>query len=1136
MRKDFSKRNTILPLPDLLSIQKLSFDWLKNVGILEILDESGTIVDSSGRGWVLTLSNPVISNENISIYDAKKTGRTYDASWYLTATIEDPINKQFKKQTIYMGDIPLMTKNGTFIINGVEKCVVHQLTRSEGVLFTSEQNTITGQALGGAKILPKNGAWLVFETSRTGVISVRINKKRKITVTTLLRVFGLESNEKIINAFKDVETNPEINYINETLAKDPSSTKEEAYLEIYRKERPGEPLNIENAKSLVETMLFNPKRFSLGHVGRFKLNQTLDLNFPNDANHRLIQLQDLIKIISYIIQINNGIKFSSDVDHLSNRRVRSVGELVQNHIRVGFIRLEKNTRDRMSMSPRDVLPEPSSLISPRPISTAIHSFFATGQLSQMQDQQNPLTALEILRRLSLTGPGGVSSERASFSVRDVHYSSFGKICAVRTPEGQSVGLTNYMALYARVNEYGFLETPYIKIEKTDLGVRLTDEVVYLAAYDEEKVFITDQSVVVDKNGYILDKQVPLRKGGDPILGDVSLAQYIEVSPSQVVGAVAGVIPFLQNNDVSRALMGTQQMSQAVPLIKNESPIVGTGIESQLALNTNALIIAEDDGQVLYADSNKVIVKYVSLGTATYNTVKFEQTNSKTCFNQVVKVDTDQKITKGTVLIEGPSVVDGDLSLGTNLKVAYMMFHSYEFEDGLVISDKLVKEDKLTSIVINKFTVSVVETKLGPEEITRDIPNVSEESLRNLDQEGVVVIGSKVKAGDILVGKIALKGDLDVTPEERLLRAIFGEKAKDVRDNSLVMPHGQHGVVIGIKRVSRDENESLPSGTLEEITVYVADQKKVEVGDKLAGRHGNKGVISAVVPEVDMPLLPDGSTVEMIISSEAAFKRMNVGQVLESSLGSAGKILNKKYSVPSLQEIPKDIIENELKEAGLSLSGKTKLINGQTGEYFDSEVVVGESYIFKLIHMSEEKMHARSTGPYSLITQQPLGGKSQFGGQRFGEMEVWALEAYGAAHILKEMLTIKSDDMVGRTQAYSSILQGKEITESRVPETFKLLIRQINGLGLGFEALTYDENSTSENQKLDTLESLATVVEPVGNLIYEDNGILSVSDLDNNAQEDKEISTNETSQIKSTEEIEFIDQSDDFFPQDEEENL
>jgi DNA-directed RNA polymerase subunit beta len=1053
MRQSLSNKKAALPLPDLSQVQIQSYDWLKNQGIQEILDELGTIEDYSGRGWILKLSKPEIQKENISVDDALRLGRTYDAPWYLTASIEDPIRKQQKKQVIYMGDIPLMTDRGTFVVNGVERVVVNQLIRSEGVLFTGAASPVTGQFLGGAKVLPKNGVWLEIETARSGVISVKIDRKRKITITTLLRVFGLESDSDIREAFAAVETNPEANYTDATLAKDPSSSYNEACIEIYRKMRPGEPLVLENARALVESMFFNKRRYSLGEVGRFKVNQTLGLNIPNDADHRLLQLEDLLKIISRIIELNNGIGEISDIDHLGNRRVKGVGELLQNQVRIGFLRMEKNIKEKMSLQPRDELPEPSVLISPRAVAANIHSFFASGALSQMQDQQNPLTSLDHLRRLSVMGPGGLTKERASMAVRDVHYSSFGRIDPVRTPEGPNIGLINYMSMYARVNQYGFLETPYYKLDKTKEGkVRVTDEVVYLAAYDEDHHYITDQSIDYDKDGYVLSKQVPLRKGGSFTLGDISLADFVEVVPRQIVGISAGLIPFLQNDDISRALMGTQQMSQAVPLVKAETPIVGTGIEADIAANSKAVVLAEDDGTVTYSDAVKVILDYGKKGKKEYNAVKFQKSNLDTSYNQKVRVSTGQKLKKGDVILEGPAVVDGELSIGTNVTVAYMIFEGYEFEDGIVISDRLVKEDVLTSVHVSDYTVSVLETKLGPEEITRDIPNVSEDTLRNLDENGIVAVGSKVKSGDILVGKIAPKGELDLSAEERLLRAIFGEKAKDVRDNSLTMPHGEHGVVIAVKRVTRKENEELPAGVLEEITVYVAQQKKIEVGDKLAGRHGNKGVISAIVPETDMPRLPDGRAIDVIFSSEAVLKRMNVGQILEAPLGMAGRILNKKYSVPSLEAINIDQIEKELKAANLPVSGKMTLIDGRTGEPFHDEIVVGETYLLKLIHMSEEKLHARSTGPYSLITQQPLGGKAQFGGQRFGEMEVWALEAYGAAHVLKEMLTIKSDDMMGRTQSYSAMIQGKPIPESTIPETFKLLVRQMNGLALGLEAL------------------------------------------------------------------------------------
>ncbi len=1098
MRETFLKRKIALPLPNLVAVQLESFNWLKNEGLKEILDELGTIEDTSGRGWILNLSNPRIDKENLTIEEARRTGRTYDAPWYVEATIEDPISKKKKTSEIYMGDIPLMTEQGTFIINGVERIIINQLIRSEGVLFVGRISPVTGQFLAGSKVIPKSGVWLEFETSRTGVISLRIDRKRKITATTLLRVFGLETDDDIRQAFLSVETNPEVNYTEATLAKDPASNFEEACLEIYKKMRPGEPLVIDNAKALVHAMFFNKRRYSMGAIGRFKLNQTLGLNFPNDPKHRLLQLEDLIKIISKIIELNNGIGDPSDVDFLGNRRVKSIGELLQWQMRVGFLRMEKNIKERMSLAPRDRLPEPSSLIAPRAIAAAVHSFFATGQLSQLHDQQNPLTALDHLRRLSVLGPGGLSKERASFSVRDVHSSYFGRICPARTPEGPHVGLINYMAMYARVNEYGFLETPYVRLMKDSKGrVKITNEIVYLAAYDEENVNITDQSVEMDNNGYILDHQVPIRRGHEFFLGDVSTAEYIEVVPAQVLGVIAGLVPFVQNDEVTRITMATQQMSQAVPLIKPERPVVGTGIEEEVARNTDALILAENDGVVDYADADKVVVKYVDKNRKMeYRPKKFVQTNSGTNYNQVVKVTTGQKIKKGDILVEGPAVNEGEIAIGTNMKVAYMIYEGLEYEDGIVISDRIVKEDILTSIHIQDYSTSVQETKLGPEEITRDIPNVSEDTLRNLDEEGIVAIGSKVKSGDVLVGKVAPKGEVDLTSEERLLRAIFGEKAKDVRDTSLRMPHGEHGVVIGVKIVTKEDNESLPAGTIEKITIYVAQQKKIEIGDKLAGRHGNKGVISAVVPAIDMPMLPDGTSVDIVFSSEAVLKRMNVGQILEASLGAAGKKLNKFYEIPSLQRIPEEKVVEELKKAGYPASGKMKLIDGRTGEYYHNEIVVGDAYILKLIHMSEEKIHARSTGPYSLINQQPLGGKAQFGGQRFGEMEVWALEAYGAAHTLQEMLTIKSDDMLGRVQAFSALIQGNKIPGPTVPETFKLLVRKLNGLGLGLEAFSTEDSlvEDKEEDSGDSKQEKTTNWNEADNLADQGEAILDEKDL------------------------------------------
>lgn len=1099
MRHNFSKRKRLQALPDLISIQHDSYNWLKTEGISEVLDELGPIEDTTGRGWLMSLADPRFDRENRSMEESFHKGQSYDAGWYVTATLEDPINNKKRSKEIYMGDIPLMTPSGTFIINGVERVIINQLRRSEGVLFTREIHASTGKYLGGAKVLPKNGAWLELSTSRSGVISVKIDRRRKLPVTVLLRLFGLETDDDIRQAFAEVDTNPETSYIESTLSKDPSSSYDEAVLEVYKKMRPGEPLALDSARELVQTLFFNPRRYNLGKVGRFKLNKTLGLSFPEEARFLMLQLEDIVNIIAEVIRVNNAVSQPSDVDHLANRRVRSVGELLQDEIRIGFLRMERNIKERMSLQPRDELPDPSVLVSARTVSAAIHSFFATGQLSQHHDQQNPLTALDHMRRLSVLGPGGLTRERASMSVRDVHYSSFGKICPVRTPEGPNVGLINYLASYAKVNEYGFLETPYIKIDKTSDGkMKVTDEVVYLAAYEEDEVYITDSSIERDDKGFVTQTQVPLRKGGDFVLGDIKNAQYMELIPMQVIGIAAGMISFLPNDDISRALMGTQQMSQAVPLVTAEAPVVGTGIEGDIALNAGIVTLADEDGEVTYADAARVVVKYKKAGEVEYQPKKFERSNQYTSINQKVVVSTGQKVKKGDVLFEGPASDGGELSIGINLKTAYMIYEGYEYEDGVIISDRLIKEDVLTSNHITNYKVSVLETKLGPEEITSDIPNVSEEALRNLDEDGIVVIGSKVKGGDILVGKVAPKGEVELSAEERLLRAIFGEKAKEVRDNSLVMPHGKHGVVIGIKRVSRKDNTNLPTGTLEEITVYVAQQKKIEVGDKLSGRHGNKGVISAVIPEVDMPHLEDGTPIDIIFSSEAVLKRMNVGQILEAPLGMAGKKLGKKYIIPNFEPVPQEEIDKELVEAGVPVSGKMKLIDGRTGQYFDDEVVVGDTYILKLVHMSEEKMHARSTGPYSLITQQPLGGKSQMGGQRLGEMEVWALEAYGAAHILKEMLTIKSDDWLGRTQAYKAILQGQPIPESNIPESFKLLVRELNGLALGIEAVGQEElDEVTE----DLEESVMLTGEPV--LVGDLDVVEEVEDVEDDIEDDTE---------------------------------
>jgi DNA-directed RNA polymerase subunit beta len=1044
MRHFFVPQKEIVPLENLLTTQTNSYNSFLERGIVDVLEEINPTEDTTGRGWEVVFSEPTIDKPKTTIHDATRRGITYAAPWYLRATIKDTKTGKTRTSKIFMGDLPMLTDIGSFIINGVERAVVNQLTRSEGVFFTVEEDPATGQPLAGAKILPQNGAWLEFETSKKGVLTVRIDRKRKVSATALLRVFGLESDEELSTTFGDIEA---------TLEKDKSKNRDSAILEIYKCLRPGDPLVLDTARPIVETMFFDTRRYSLGSVGRFQLNRKLGLETPNDRQHQILNREDLIRTVKKIIELNNGVGEADDIDHLGNRRIRSVGELLQRQLRIGFLQMQRNIKVRMSLQPKGELPSPAALISSRPVAARVKTFFASSQLSQFMSQHNPLDGLEHLRKLSVKGPGGLTRERASFSVRDAHFTHYGRICPVMTPEGPNIGLDTHLALHTRVNEYGFLETPYRKIIKeADGRMRVTNEVDYLAAYDEDDVFVTSAAVDQDEEGYILEERIPLRHKEEFFVGQRERAQYMDVSPRQIVGAAAGLIPFLSHDDVNRALVGAAQESQAVPLIKPQAPLVGTGLESVLAQNSGVLRIAKEGGTVDYVDAERIEVRTKNGRHRIYQLQKFVKSNQETCYNQKPVVEKGQKVKKGDLLADGPSCENGDLALGTNLKIAYMSWGGLTYEDAMVISERLIKDDVLSSIMISEHKVQVLETKLGPEEITRDIPNVSEKALRNLDEEGIVVVGAEVRSGDILVGKIAPKGEAELTAEERLLRAIFGEQAREVRDNSLRVPHGESGTVVGIKILTREDNEELPAGALKEIRVLVAENRKIMVGDKLAGRHGNKGVISKIVPVEDMPHLPDGTPIDIIISPTSVVSRMNVGQLLEAHLGAAGEKLDRKYAIPPFEKFDENFLIAELEEAGLPTSGKMKLIDGRNGEYFDQEVVVGEAYILKLIHLVEDKVHARSTGPYSLITQQPLGGKAQFGGQRMGEMEVWALEAYGAAHTLQEMLTIKSDDLFGRSKAYQAILKGEDIPASTVPESFKLLVRELNGLCLDIEPM------------------------------------------------------------------------------------
>ncbi len=1056
MRINFSNHKNTFPLPDPIKIQKDSFSWLLEKGLKETLDEVGEIYDNTGRGWVLKFSNPRVDKPNRTVDEAKSMGLTYDAPWYMTATISQMGTKQEKIKEIYMGDIPIMNKDGVFIVNGVSKVVINQLTRSQGVFFSREIDPIYGVELPSAKVLPRVGAWIDFEISRQGVMTVRIDKKRKFPVTVLLRIFGLETNEEILRSFEDDVEDKMNSVITKTLSKDPSSNFNEAILEIYKRVRPGEPVVMDAAKALADNMFFSVKRYSLGDIGRFKMNMKFGLDIPNEEKYHVLQKKDLIEIVKYLIHLYQDdqpeVYKVDDIDSLSNRRIKSVGELIQAEIRYGFYQLERLAREKMALQPREKLPDPSALISPRPVSARIISFLSSGQLSQLLDQYNPLDALDHRRRLSVMGKGGLTRERASYDVRDAHPTHYGKIDVIRSPEGQNIGLVTYLALYSRVNQYGFLETPYAKLKKTDDGkVKVTEEFEYMAAYNEEKYNIVGGAVDIDDDGYITNDRVPMRRGTEFTIGFTKDADYIEISPQQILGVSTALIPFIANNDVARSLITAQQSSQAVPLVLAEEPIVGTGNESYIADSSGLIIKADEDGTITYADGDKVVLQGKK-EVYEYQVSKFKQSNMDSSFSQNTLVTTGQKVKKGDVLAEGPSARNGELALGINLRVAFMSFEGYNFEDAFILSDRVVKDNLLTSITITDYTVQVMDTKLGPEELTNDIPNVSEDSLRNLGHDGIVIIGAQVKAGDILVGKIAPKGQAELSAEERLLRAVFGERVQDVKDNSLRLPHGRTGVVIDVKVLTPKDKEQMSKGVIREVSVKIAEFRQITVGDKLSNRHGQKGVIAKIIPAYDMPHLEDGTAVDVIISPVSILGRMNVGNVLEAHLGWAGMKTGNKYAIPPFAKVERTRISEELKSAGLPEFGKARLIDGRTGEYFDQDVTVGTVYIYKLHHMAEEKIHARATGPYSLITQQPLGGKAQQGGQRFGEMEVWALEAYAASNILNEMLTIKSDDIKGRYVTFQSIIKGLKIPESHVPESFKLLVRQLNGLCLAINPI------------------------------------------------------------------------------------
>ncbi len=1108
-RKFLQKSPFTYPLPNLIEIQTDSYDWFLQTGIRDLLDEISPITDFSGKKLELHFLEHSIGEPKHMPSTCRNKNLTYEAPLKVHVQLINKESGEIKEQDVFLGGIPLMTDKGSFIINGIERVVVSQLVRSPGVFFSKNSAFPKYHC---AKIIPKRGAWLEVETDKKGVITVKIDRKRKIHITSLLRVFGYDTDEKILKLFKHLVKDPTEDFIFLTLQKDPAKTVDEAYKSIYKKIRPGDLATPENAKALIESMFFDYRKYDMGEVARYKLNRRFGLTTPNKKKYHTFQVEDLIEILTHLIKLNNGDGAPDDIDHLANRRIRPVGELVQNKFRVGLLRTDRIAKDRMTVMDLDTI-TPTQLINSRPITAALREFYASSQLSQFMDQTNPLAELAHKRRLSAMGPGGLSRERASFDVRDVHASHYGRICPIATPEGPNIGLVVHLATYGKLNKYGFIETPFRKVANTcpnkvkelvgrtaageiktargkslaksgdtitekiakeiekikdlkEVSVRpyVTDKVVYYDAEDEMELVIAQANSELNEVGEFVNKRVAARAQNEATLAHQKDVTHIDISPKQIISVTTSLIPFLEHDDNTRASMGSNMQRQAVPLLKPQSPVVGTGMEKITAESAGQVITAERAGTVTYVDANEITVMYDNGKKKTYELDVYQRSNQATCFHQRAVCKKGDKVKKGAVLSDGSATEDGELALGQNLLVAYMSWQGYNFEDAVIISEKLVHDDRYSSVHIETFTIDIRDTKLGPEIVTRDIPNVGEAKLKDLDEQGIVRVGAAVREGDILVGKITPKGETELTAEERLLRAIFGEKARDVKDTSLRLPGGEGGKVVNVQIFDRSAGDELPTGVNQQLKVDVAQTRRVSVGDKVAGRHGNKGVISIIVPEEDMPYLPDGRPVDIILNPLGVSSRMNIGQILETHLGWAAKELGFKIASPALEGVPNEDILRLLKEANLPESGKAQLFDGRTGEAFDHETTVGITYIMKLNHLIEDKIHARSVGPYSLVTQQPLGGKAQHGGQRFGEMEVWALEAYGAAHTLQEMLTIKSDDVYGRAKAYESIVKGESIKKPRTPESFNVLVKELQSLGLDVDLMEREPQDIDEEEE------------------------------------------------------------------------
>jgi len=1129
-RWNFGKFQEVLELPNLIEVQRNSYVWFLNTGLKEVFHDISPIQDFTGN-LVLEFLDYNLGNPKYGVEQCKERDVTYAAPLRVKVRLINKETGEVKEQEVFMGDFPLMTEKGTFIINGAERVIVSQLVRSPGVYF-SETHDPSGKKLYGATIIPNRGAWLEFETDVNDNVYVRIDRTRKIPVTVLIRALGYSSNAMITDLFNENQ------HIQETLARDNTDSEEDALVEIYKRLRPGEPPTVDSARSLLETLFFDPKRYDLAIVGRYKIHKKLKhgvlYRYPETDNPeteydpylkaevpkerefiRELTVQDIIEAVRYLLRLMEGEGQVDDIDHLGNRRLRSVGELLQNQFRIGLSRMERVVRERMTIQDVDVI-TPQVLINIRPVVAAIKEFFGSSQLSQFMDQTNPLAELTHKRRLSALGPGGLSRERAGFEVRDVHHSHYGRMCPIETPEGPNIGLIGSLSTYARINSFGFIETPYRKVDKENR--RVTDEIVYLTADEEEEVIIAQANAPLDDNSYFIHDRVNARHGSEILVAPVERVDYMDVSPKQVVSVATALIPFLEHDDANRALMGANMQRQAVPLLRTQAPLVGTGIEYKAARDSGVVKLARNSGVVEKVTATEIIIRTDEGKVDKEKLLKFTRSNQGTCINMRPIVDKGDRVTAGQVIADGPSTDHGELALGRNVLVAFMPWEGYNYEDAILVSEKMVKEDYFTSIHIEEYECDALDTKLGPEEITRDIPNVGEEILKDLDDRGIIRVGAEVRPGDILVGKVTPKGETELTAEERLLRAIFGENAREVRDTSLRVPHGEAGKVVDVKVFSRENGDELPPGVNQLVRVYIAQKRKISEGDKMAGRHGNKGVIARILPEEDMPFLPDGTPIEIVLNPLGVPSRMNIGQVLETHLGWAAHALGIHVSTPVFNGALEEDIVEQLEKAGLPTSGKITLYDGRTGEPFDNPVTVGYVYMLKLAHLVDDKIHARSTGPYSLVTQQPLGGKAQFGGQRFGEMEVWALEAYGAAYTLQEILTVKSDDVVGRVKTYEAIVKGENVPEPGVPESFKVLIKELQSLGLAVKVLSEDDQ---EIEIKEVEEDIAETAKDLGIELHEDRGRRRNDDQNDDYDESRDGDNEEPGDLDDIDEEELL---------------